>query len=94
MGLSLLRLRIVTRVRLVLVSDDFLPTFGAKPVCVTFRRKRWEPSGKLVNCGLYRSAKGQVINADCNGAASIIKKVATQLSHIMSGSIGIRVVAK
>ncbi|WP_366557875.1 transposase [Okeania sp. SIO1I7] len=62
------------------LDDDFLPTFGEKPVCVAFRRKRWKASGKRVNRGLYRSAKGQVINADCNGAANIIKKVATQLS--------------
>ncbi len=41
---------------------------------------RWKASGKRVNRGLYRSAKGQVINAECNGAANIIKKVATQLS--------------
>ncbi|GGA41324.1 RNA-guided endonuclease InsQ/TnpB family protein [Okeania sp. KiyG1] len=62
------------------LDDDFLPTFGEKPVCVAFRRKRWKASGKRVNRGLYHSAKGQVINADCNGAANIIKKLATQLS--------------
>lgn len=62
------------------LDDDFLPKFGEKPVCVAFRRKRWEASGKLVNRGLYRSAAGKLINADANGAANIIKKVATQLS--------------
>ncbi|NET76012.1 transposase [Okeania hirsuta] len=62
------------------LDEDFLPTFGEKPVCVAFRRKRWEPSGKRVNRGLYRSATGKLINADANGAGNIIKKVATQLS--------------
>ncbi|WP_366558230.1 hypothetical protein [Okeania sp. SIO3B5] len=72
MGLSFLRLRKVTRVRLVFVSDDFLPTFGEKP-------ERWEASGKRVNRGLYLSATGQLINADTNGAANILRKVSTQL---------------
>ncbi|MDJ0516067.1 MAG: hypothetical protein QNJ74_07300 [Trichodesmium sp. MO_231.B1] len=40
----------------------------------------WEASGKRVNRGLYRSACMQVINADANGAANILIKVATQLS--------------
>ncbi|WP_293165033.1 transposase [Okeania sp. SIO2C9] len=54
------------------LDDDFLPTFGEKP-------ERWEASGKRVNRGLYSSATGQLINADCNGAANILRKVATQL---------------
>ncbi|WP_367267882.1 hypothetical protein [Okeania sp. SIO2C9] len=36
----------------------------------------WEPSGKRVKRGLYRSAAGYLINADCNGAANILRKVA------------------
>nr|WP_293095051.1 hypothetical protein [Okeania sp. SIO2F4] len=47
----------------------------------------WEPksfghasrTGKRVNRGLYRSAIGQLINADCNAAANILRKVSTQL---------------
>ncbi|NEP78810.1 MAG: IS200/IS605 family element transposase accessory protein TnpB [Okeania sp. SIO3B3] len=54
------------------LDDDFLPTFGEKP-------ERWEASGKRVNRGLYRSATGQLINADTNGAANILRKVSTQL---------------
>ena len=29
--------------------------------------------------GLYRTSNGELINADCNGAANILTKVATQL---------------
>jgi hypothetical protein len=32
-----------------------------------------------VNRGFYGTKKGLLINADCNGAANIIAKVATQL---------------
>jgi hypothetical protein len=32
-----------------------------------------------VKRGLYRTALGWLINADCNGAANVIRKVATQL---------------
>lgn len=54
------------------LDGDFLPTFGAKPVS-------WKPSGTRIKRGLYRTALGWLINADCNGAANIIRKVATQL---------------
>ncbi len=54
------------------LDGDFLATFGEKP-------EKWKASGKRANRGLYRSAKGQFIHADCNGAANIIRKVATQL---------------
>ncbi len=32
-----------------------------------------------VKRGLYKSRDGHVINADCNGSANIMRKVATQL---------------
>lgn len=54
------------------VDDDFLPTFGEKP-------KSWKPSGRRTKRGLYKTASGDLINADCNGAANILRKVATQL---------------
>ncbi|NER27865.1 MAG: IS200/IS605 family element transposase accessory protein TnpB [Symploca sp. SIO1C4] len=54
------------------LDGDSLPKHGEKP-------KSWNPSGKRVKRGLYQSAKGWLINADCNGAANIIRKVATQL---------------
>lgn len=54
------------------LDGDFLPKFGEKP-------EGWKESGKRVKRGLYRSANGAKINADCNGAANILRKVATQL---------------
>ena len=36
-------------------------------------------SGKRVKRGLYRSEAGYLINADLNGAGSILRKVAVQL---------------
>ena len=54
------------------LDDDFLPTFGEKP-------EGWKSSGKRVKRGLYQDSQGQLINADCNGAANILRKVATQL---------------
>jgi putative transposase len=54
------------------LDSDTLPKHGEKPV-------GWFASGQRVQRGLYKSAKGFLINADCNGAANIIAKVATQL---------------
>ncbi|MFP5274951.1 RNA-guided endonuclease InsQ/TnpB family protein [Coleofasciculus sp.] len=54
------------------LDGDSLPKHGEKPV-------GWTPSGTRVKRGLYRTSGGQLINADCNGAANIITKVATQL---------------
>jgi IS605 OrfB family transposase len=54
------------------LDGDTLPKHGEKP-------KGWKSSGKRVKRGLYRTAEGWLINADCNGAANIIRKVATQL---------------
>lgn len=55
------------------LNDDYLPSYGAKP-------NGWKPSGKRVKRGLYKSSSGIIVNADCNGAANIIRKVSTQLS--------------
>jgi putative transposase len=57
---------------------DQLPTFGAKP-------EGWKESGKRVKRGLYRSKDGFRINADCNGAANILRKVAAKLSINLDG---------
>ena len=55
------------------LDGDIIPKYGEKP-------NDWKPSGKRVKRGLYKDAKGQLINADCNGAANILRKVATQLT--------------
>ena len=61
------------------VDGDILPVIGAKP-------DGWKESGKRVKRGLYRTAqKNWYINADCNGAANIIRKVATILGLDLSG---------
>lgn len=54
------------------LDGDSLPKFGEKP-------EGWQSSGKRIKRGLFKAFSGQLINADCNGAANIIKKVATQL---------------
>ncbi|NEQ88657.1 MAG: IS200/IS605 family element transposase accessory protein TnpB, partial [Moorea sp. SIO2I5] len=54
------------------LDDDRLPKYGEKP-------NGWTPSGKRVKRGLYRSSRGHLVNADCNGAGNIARKVATQL---------------
>jgi putative transposase len=54
------------------VDSDTLPTIGEKP-------EGWKESGKRVKRGLYRTAQNWYINADCNGAANILRKVSTTL---------------
>ncbi|ELR97363.1 transposase, IS605 OrfB family, central region [Gloeocapsa sp. PCC 73106] len=54
------------------LDGDELYPHGEKPKEVKF-------SGKRVKRGLYRTLSGCIVNADCNGAANILKKVATQL---------------
>lgn len=54
------------------LDGDAIPTFGEKP-------EGYKPSGKRVKRGLYRTATGFLINADCNAAANILRKVSIQL---------------
>ena len=62
------------------LDRDFLPVLGAKPVREACAKAQgWAASGKRVKRGLYRSSKGDLINADCNGACNILRKVVTQL---------------
>jgi len=68
------------------LDSDELPTFGEKPVGeATPKELGWQESGKRVKRGLYRTANNWNINADCNGAANILKKVATTLGFNLSG---------
>jgi putative transposase len=60
------------------LDSDTLPTYGEKP-------ERWKESGKRVQRGLYRSGDGTHLNADCNGAANILAKVAATLGLCLEG---------
>ena len=60
------------------LDSDELPKFGEKP-------EGWKESGKRVNRGLYRSKDGSKINADCNAAGNILRKVATTLGLCLKG---------
>jgi putative transposase len=59
------------------VDADPLPKFGEKP-------EGWQASGKRTKRGLYRTANNWYINADCNGAANIIRKVSITLGFDLS----------
>jgi putative transposase len=60
------------------LDSDTLPKYGEKP-------ERWKESGRRVQRGLYRSCSGMKINADCNGAANILRKVAVTLGLCLEG---------
>lgn len=55
------------------LDGDSLPKSGEKP-------EGWKASGKRIERGLYKTSQGLLVNADCNGAANIIRKVAIQLN--------------
>lgn len=59
------------------LDGDSLPKYGEKP-------KGWKASGKRVKRGLYQSKDGSRINADLNGAANILRKVASNLGIDLS----------
>ena len=60
------------------LDGDYLPTIGEKP-------KDWKPSGIRTKRGLYRVGYGHwYLNADCNGAANIIRKVSRTLGLELS----------
>ena len=68
------------------LDKDPLPTYGETPKRKhQFSGKRGKKiKGKLNNLGRggYLTGQGFKINSDCNGAASIIKKVITQLKNV------------
>ncbi|WP_407889537.1 IS200/IS605 family accessory protein TnpB-related protein [Scytonema sp. NUACC26] len=49
------------------LDGDFIPTYGSKPV-------DWQPSGKRIHRGLYRSKSGRLINADVQASLNILIK--------------------
>lgn len=59
------------------LDGDYLPNYGEKP-------KDWKPSGRRTKRGLYRTALNWYINADCNGAANILRKVSRTLGLDLS----------
>jgi putative transposase len=59
------------------LDGDFLPTYGEKP-------KESKPSGRRIKRGLYKTNQGWLINADANGAANILNKVAIRLGLNLS----------
>ncbi len=60
------------------LDGDSLPAHGEKP-------EGWKASGRRVKRGLYRTAQNWYINADCNGAANVTRKVAAILGLDLSG---------
>lgn len=66
------------------MDADELPKHGEKP-------ESYKPSGKRVKRGLYRTGQNWYINADCNGAANVLRKVSTTLgldqSYVCRGSL-------
>ena len=60
------------------LDGDELPVFGGE------KPASWKPSGKRVKRGLYRTRNGQLINADTNGAANILRKASTQLGDCLA----------
>ncbi|NEO95379.1 MAG: IS200/IS605 family element transposase accessory protein TnpB, partial [Moorea sp. SIO3G5] len=60
------------------LDHDEIPVFGEKPA-------EWKPSGKRVKRGLYRTAQNYYVNADCNGSANILRKVARTAGIDLSG---------
>lgn len=59
------------------LDGDSLPKYGEKP-------EGWKASGKRVKRGLYQSVDGSSVNADLNGAANILRKVASNLDIDLS----------
>jgi putative transposase len=64
------------------LDGDSLPVYGSKP-------EGWKASGKRIKRGLYRTKTGLLVNADLNGSANIMKKVASNLGIDLS-SLGRR----
>jgi putative transposase len=64
------------------LDGDSLPKYGEKP-------EGWKASGKRLRRGLYQSKDGSSVNADLNGAANILRKVASNLG-IDLGRVGRR----
>ncbi|MEH2006561.1 zinc ribbon domain-containing protein [Nostoc sp.] len=76
------------------LDNDILPTIGAKPLraCVfvgaaspSAEGEGWKSSGTRITRGQFQTSTGIRINADCNGAVNIIRKVAAIFKFDLSG---------
>ena len=68
------------------LDNDFLPKFGEKPVRAACPKGLgWKSSGTRITRGQFRASNGIKINADCNGAVNIIRKVAAIFKFDLSG---------
>ncbi len=54
------------------LDGDLLPKYGEKPVW-------WNPSGRRITRGTYKTAAGKLVSCDAQAGANILKKVAIQL---------------
>ena len=59
------------------LDGDFLPTWNAD------NPQKYAFSGKRIKRGLYRTAEGWLVNADCNGALNVIRKHTSKLNEIL-----------
>ncbi|MBS9395090.1 MAG: IS200/IS605 family element transposase accessory protein TnpB [Dolichospermum sp. LBC05a] len=66
------------------LDGDSLPKFGVSEAGRSPKPDGWKASGKRVKRGLYKSGNGSLINADLNGAANILQKVASNLGIDLS----------
>jgi putative transposase len=68
------------------LDNDVLPTFGEKPVGeASPKGLGWKSSGNRVTRGQFKTSTGLKINADCNGAANIIRKVTAMFKFDLDG---------
>lgn len=68
------------------LDNDVLPKFGEKP-------EGWQSSGKRIKRGLFKTQSNILVNADANGAANIIAKVAIKLGLELSGISRVSLIA-
>ena len=70
------------------VDNDELHQYGEKP-------KEWKPSGKRITRDEYRTKNGDIIHADLNAAANILRKVFDQVfPHKFQGNIRLEVIKR
>lgn len=66
------------------LDGDFVPVHGAESGEIGAKPENWKPSGRRVKRGMYKTSKGLFVNADCNGSANILSKVAKQLGFSLA----------